>query len=133
MTPAVRASRGTHRSHPPVRGRPTHAVDRSPHPRPPARPHLPPEAIARTLGGRIRLAFTGAAPLAPEVLDFFASCGIPVLDTYGMTETSALVTGNRPDDHRPGTVEDGTLTPTLKIKRQAVAHRYADVLDALYA
>ncbi|WP_189134718.1 AMP-dependent synthetase/ligase [Wenjunlia tyrosinilytica] len=75
---------------------------------------LPPEAVAKAVGGRIRLAVTGAAPMAREVFDFFASCGIPVLDAYGMTESSALMTANRPDDHRPGTV--GRPLPGVEIR-----------------
>ncbi|MFC5665282.1 AMP-dependent synthetase/ligase [Kitasatospora misakiensis] len=75
---------------------------------------LPPEVVAQAVGGRIRLAATGAAPIAPEILDFFDSCGIPVLDTYGMTESSALMTANRLDERRHGTV--GRPLPGVEIR-----------------
>jgi long-chain acyl-CoA synthetase len=55
-------------------------------------------------GGRIREAVTGAAPIAREILEFFWGCGIPVMEGYGMTETSTVATSSRPDQHRFGSV-----------------------------
>jgi long-chain acyl-CoA synthetase len=39
---------------------------------------------------------TGAAPIAPEILEFFYACGVPVMEGYGMTETATSATVNRP-------------------------------------
>ncbi|MFB6889782.1 AMP-dependent synthetase/ligase [Kitasatospora sp. NPDC056327] len=75
---------------------------------------LPPEQVARAVGGRLRMAATGAAPIAPEILDFFDSCGIPVLDTYGMTESSALMAANRLRERRHGTV--GRPMPGVELR-----------------
>ena len=47
---------------------------------------------------------SGAAPIAPEVLEFFIGIGVPVYELYGMTENSAVATGNFPGRMRPGTV-----------------------------
>ena len=47
---------------------------------------------------------SGAAPIAPEVLEFFTGIGVPVYELYGMTENSAVATGNFPGRMRPGTV-----------------------------
>ena len=57
-------------------------------------------------GGNIRQCVTGAAPIAPEILEFFYACGVPVMEGYGMTETSTIATVNRPEgnDFRFGSV-----------------------------
>jgi long-chain acyl-CoA synthetase len=47
-------------------------------------------------GTNIRECVTGAAPIAPEILEFFYACGVPVMEGYGMTETSTSATVNRP-------------------------------------
>jgi len=48
-------------------------------------------------GKNIRECITGAAPIAPEILEFFYACGVPVMEGYGMTETSTSATVNRPE------------------------------------
>ena len=53
---------------------------------------------------RVRAAGSGAAPIAPQVLEFFWALGIPVQEGYGQTEGSALATFNPPGRCRIGTV-----------------------------
>src|ERR687896_611825 len=48
-------------------------------------------------GTNIRECVTGAAPIASEILEFFYACGVPVMEGYGMTETSTSATVNRPE------------------------------------
>jgi long-chain acyl-CoA synthetase len=55
-------------------------------------------------GPDIRLALTGAAPIARDVLEFFDACGVLVLEGYGMTETTAAATLNTQARFRFGTV-----------------------------
>ncbi|HET8820484.1 MAG TPA: long-chain fatty acid--CoA ligase [Thermoleophilaceae bacterium] len=55
-------------------------------------------------GPDIRLALTGAAPIAQDVLEFFDACGVLVLEGYGMTETTAAGTLNTPHSFRFGSV-----------------------------
>ncbi|MGZ6780887.1 MAG: AMP-dependent synthetase/ligase, partial [Mycobacterium sp.] len=52
----------------------------------------------------VRLAITGAAPIAAETLAFLLGLGLPVCEVWGMSELSAAATMNRPDDIRVGTV-----------------------------
>jgi long-chain acyl-CoA synthetase len=47
-------------------------------------------------GNNIRECVTGAAPIASDILEFFYACGVPVMEGYGMTETSTSATVNRP-------------------------------------
>lgn len=60
--------------------------------------------VRATLGARLQVVLTGAAPISPEVLEFFDACGVLVLEGYGMTETTAAATLNTASDHRFGTV-----------------------------
>jgi long-chain acyl-CoA synthetase len=55
-------------------------------------------------GPDIRLALTGAAPIAQDVLEFFDACGVLVLEGYGLTETTAAATLNTERRFRFGTV-----------------------------
>jgi long-chain acyl-CoA synthetase len=47
---------------------------------------------------------SAAAPLPPDVSEFFAGLGMPILDVYGMTETTGAFTANTPDAYKLGTV-----------------------------
>ena len=59
-------------------------------------------------------ALSGAAPIAPEILRFFMSIGVPIYEGYGMTENSAIATGNRPGKVKLGTV--GVAQPGVELK-----------------
>tara|TARA_B100001564_G_scaffold223327_1_gene188246 strand:+ start:2901 stop:4742 length:1842 start_codon:yes stop_codon:yes gene_type:complete len=59
-------------------------------------------------------ALSGAAPIAPEILRFFMSLGVPIYEGYGMTENSAIATGNRPGKVKLGTV--GVPQPGVELK-----------------
>ena len=62
-------------------------------------------AIQERIGlRRCRYAGSGAAPIAPEVLEFFIGLGVPVYELYGMTENSAIATANFPGRMKLGTV-----------------------------
>ena len=60
--------------------------------------------VRAVLGGRLRLALSGAAPIAPEVLEFFRDAGAPVVEGYGMTESTGCGTVSTLQRHRLGTV-----------------------------
>jgi long-chain acyl-CoA synthetase len=55
-------------------------------------------------GGQVRFAISGAAPIAPEILEFFYAAGVPVFEGWGMTETTSIGTLNLPDAYKFGTI-----------------------------
>ena len=66
---------------------------------------LPPEQLKERLGlDEARWLAVGAAPTPVEVLDFFAARGMPICEVWGMSETSCIVTTNRPGATKPGSV-----------------------------
>jgi long-chain acyl-CoA synthetase len=70
--------------------------------------------VRALFGGQIRECVTGAAPIAHEILEFFYACGVPVMEGYGMTETSTVASANTPANFRFGSV--GQPLPGVEAK-----------------
>ena len=63
------------------------------------------EPLKRRIGfDRARLAFSGAAPASPELFGYFQALGIPLVEGYGMTESTGVIAVNRPERPLVGTV-----------------------------
>ncbi|WP_027995107.1 AMP-dependent synthetase/ligase [Simplicispira psychrophila] len=65
-------------------------------------------------GGRVRVAVSGGAPLSPTIAQCFLGLGLPVLQGYGMTETSPVVSVNTLKDNRPDSV--GRALPGVEVR-----------------
>src|SRR5260370_13668400 len=71
-------------------------------------------AIRKKLGPNLKALICGSAPLALETQLFFQMLGIPVLQVYGLTETTAICTMDDPGRAEPGAV--GTAIPGMPMK-----------------
>jgi long-chain acyl-CoA synthetase len=72
------------------------------------------QPIRALLGlGQAEVVSSGAAPLPPDVGEFFAGLGLKIYDVYGMTETTGAFTTNRPGEFRLGTV--GRPVPGVEV------------------
>lgn len=60
--------------------------------------------IRAALGGRLRSCSAGSGPLRKELIEFFATVGLPIYQGYGLTETSPVVSTNRQGANKIGTV-----------------------------
>ncbi|MEV0868026.1 long-chain fatty acid--CoA ligase [Brachybacterium paraconglomeratum] len=60
--------------------------------------------LREAMGGQVRWAVSGGAPLGARLSHFFRGIGVTVLEGYGLTETTAPICVNLPWDVRPGTV-----------------------------
>jgi long-chain acyl-CoA synthetase len=70
--------------------------------------------VLARLGGRLRLAVVGGAALEPSLARTFIGLGLPILQGYGMTEASPVISVNRDDDNVPESV--GPPLPGIEIR-----------------
>jgi len=64
---------------------------------------------------RCRVALTGAAPIPPDIVRYFRTLGVPLLEVYGLTESTGMVLGQHPWRMRIGTVGEPTLGVEYRI------------------
>lgn len=62
------------------------------------------EKLKSQFGGNLRVAISGGASLNPKAAKVFCGLGLPVIQGYGMTETSPIISGNNVTDNDPSTV-----------------------------
>ena len=73
------------------------------------------DKVMAQLGGRVRLGVSGGAALSPTVSKVFIGLGLPVIQGYGLTETSPVVCLNRPADNLPASVGKPVLDTQVRL------------------
>lgn len=71
--------------------------------------------VLAKLGGRLRIAVVGGAPLPNHVAELFMGLGLPMLQGYGLTETSPVITVNTPEHNDPRSVGRALADVELRI------------------
>ncbi|HEY8318989.1 MAG TPA: long-chain fatty acid--CoA ligase [Amnibacterium sp.] len=70
--------------------------------------------LRKALGGRVEWAVSGSAPLGKRLGHFYRAMGVTILEGYGLTETTAPATVNRPSKFKIGTV--GPVLPGISVR-----------------
>lgn len=70
--------------------------------------------IQQKLGGRLRIAVSGGAPLSSDIAKVFIGLGVPILQGYGLTETSPIISANTHENNIPASV--GVPFPGIEIR-----------------
>lgn len=70
--------------------------------------------VLEKLGGRMGLAICGGAPLSEDVAKLFIGLGLPLVQGYGLTETSPIISVNRVEDNIPASI--GTVLPGVEVR-----------------
>jgi long-chain acyl-CoA synthetase len=78
------------------------------------------QKVLDKLGGRLRVALSGGAALSPEISRVFVGLGLPIVQGYGLTETSPVITGNHLDNNYPDSVGQPIRDVEVRLGEQNV-------------
>ena len=82
---------------------------------------------------KMRYAFSGAAPISPDILKFYKTIGLTLVEGYGMTETSALITFSTMNNHKLGWVGKAIPGSELKLSSDGeILSRHPGIFKGYY-
>ncbi len=86
----------------------------------------------KVFGGNLRIIFTGGAHLDPFYIEKFGEYGISILEGYGMSECSPVITSNTPDNHKPGSIGKPLKNVQIKFEDGEILVRGSSVMKGYY-
>ncbi|MBO4374394.1 MAG: AMP-binding protein [Lachnospiraceae bacterium] len=98
-----------------------------------ADPSVPAQVLAQNVfGGNLRIIFTGGAHLDPFYIGKFREYGVDVLEGYGMSECSPVITSNTPDDHKDGSIGKPLPNVEIRFENDEILVRGSSVMKGYY-
>lgn len=98
-----------------------------------ADPSIPKSILAeKVFGGKLRIIFVGGAHLDPFYINEFEAYGVSVLEGYGMSECSPVISSNNPDDHKIGSIGRPLSNAEIKIENDEILVRGTSVMKGYY-
>ena len=96
-------------------------------------PSLPKEAVAANVfGGNLRIIFTGGAHLDPFYIEKLAEYGVQVLEGYGMSECSPVISSNSPDDFKIGSIGKPLSNVKVRFVNDEIQVQGSSVMKGYY-
>jgi len=90
------------------------------------------ETVRERLGGDIEFMISGGGNLSPDLAELFLGMGVPVLEGYGLTETSPVISVNPVEDVRPGTLGPPVVDVDVRVDESVVARdQFSDAEGAV--
>ena len=94
---------------------------------------VPKKAVAaQVFGGNLEIIFTGGAHLDPYYLDQFAEYGVEVLEGYGMSECSPVISSNTPETHKAGSIGRPLSNVEINFDNGEILVRGSSVMKGYY-
>jgi long-chain acyl-CoA synthetase len=86
-------------------------------------------SVRDKLGGNVTFLVSGGGSLSTEIVELFDGMGIPILEGYGLTETSPVVSVNPPEDYRPGTLGPPLSNVDVRLDESAVSEERREAAE----